>query len=236
MEALYLKDSYMKECDATVVDVRDGKYVMLDQTIFYPNSGGQPHDTGKLVRADGSEFKVVFAKKSEGNVSHEVDLPGLNVGDRVHCVLDWKRRYRLMRSHTAAHLLASVFHNDTGALITGNQLDLEKTRFDFDLENFDREQMRSCIAKTNELAKKGLNVKNYELPREEAMKIPGVVKLANALPPSISVLRIVEIAGADVQADGGTHVKNTSEIGELEMIKLENKGKTNRRLYFRIVP
>jgi misacylated tRNA(Ala) deacylase len=236
MEALYLKDSYMKECDATVVDVRDGKYVVLDQTVFYPSSGGQPHDTGRLVRSDGSEFSVLFVKKTEGRISHEVSPVGLNVGDKVHCILDWERRYKLMRSHTAAHLLASVFHSDLGALITGNQLDLDKTRFDFDLENFDRGRMEACIAKTNELAKKGMNVRSYELPRDEAMKIPGVVKLAGALPPSIAVLRIVEIEGADVQADGGTHVRNTSEIGALEIVKLENKGKTNRRLYFRITP
>jgi len=230
---LYLEDSYLKECDATVTSVKDGKYVVLDQTIFYPQGGGQPADTGRLVR-ENEEFKVVFTGKFSGETSHEVDRPGLNLSDRVHCILDWNRRYKLMRSHTAAHALATVLAQRTGALITGNQLDLDQTRFDFNLENFDRDVFLSCISEANRLFKRDIPVKWYELPREEALKIPGVIRLAKALPPDIPRLRIVEIVGHDKQADGGTHVRNLSEVGQIEFLRAENKGKNNRRVYYRL--
>ena len=230
---LYLEDSYLKECDATVTSVKDGKYVVLDQTIFYPQGGGQPADTGRLVR-ENEEFKVVFTGKFSGETSHEVDRAGLNLSDRVHCILDWDRRYKLMRSHTAAHALATVLAQRTGALITGNQLDLDQTRFDFNLENFDRDVFLSCISEANRLFKRDIPVKWYELPREEALKIPGVIRLAKALPPDIPRLRIVEIVGHDKQADGGTHVRNLSEVGQIEFLRAENKGKNNRRVYYRL--
>jgi Ser-tRNA(Ala) deacylase AlaX len=139
-----------------------------------------------------------------------------------------------MCSHTAAHALAAILERETGALITGNQLEEDKVRFDFNLENFSRELFQTYIDKVNELFKKDMPVKWYELPREEAIKIPGMTKLANALPPNIPVLRIVEIQGLDKQADGGTHVKNLKEVGAIEMIKAKNKGKNNRRVYFRV--
>ncbi|PIN84356.1 alanyl-tRNA editing protein AlaX, partial [Candidatus Micrarchaeota archaeon CG11_big_fil_rev_8_21_14_0_20_47_5] len=116
-EPLYLKDSYVKECQAKVVSVKDGKFAVLDANLFYPRGGGQPQDTGKLVRG-GEEFSVLFAGKFEGKISHEVDREGLKEGDSVHCILNWERRYRLMRSHTAAHTLATILNKKTGALIT----------------------------------------------------------------------------------------------------------------------
>jgi misacylated tRNA(Ala) deacylase len=234
-EALYLTDSYLKECEATVESVKDGKYVVLDRTIFYPKSGGQPSDTGKLIRAsDGANFVVVFAGKFDGRISHEVDKPGLGPGDKVKCAIDWGRRYALMRSHTAAHIIASVVNRRTGALITGNQLELEKTRFDFSLENFDREKLNEFVNETNEILRQDIEIKTYSLAREEAMKIPGIVKLAGALPPNIEILRIVEIPGVDIQADGGTHVKNVREVGQIEILECVNKGKNNRRVYFKL--
>lgn len=230
---LYLEDSYLKECDATITSVKDNKYVILDQTIFYPKGGGQPSDIGKLIR-DGEEFNIIYVGKFSGEVSHEIDRTGLEPGDKVRCYLDWDRRYRLMRSHTAAHVLTTIVTKRVGALITGNQLDLDQTRFDFNLENFDREIFLSCISTANQLFKQDIPVKWYELPKDEAMRIPGIIKLANALPPDIPTLRIVEIAGLDQQADGGTHVRNLNEIGQIEFIKAENKGKNNRRLYYRL--
>ena len=233
-EALYLIDSYLKECDATVESVKDGKFVVLDKTIFYPRSGGQPNDTGKLIRKGNEEFNVVFVGKFDGRVSHEVDKEGLGPGDRIKCVIDWERRYTLMRYHTAAHVIASIVNRSTGALITGNQLEVDKTRFDFSLENFDREQFNQLVKEANETLQKDIEIKTYSLPRAEAMKIPGIVKLAGALPPSIEVLRIVEIPGVDIQADGGTHVKNLKEVGQIEIVELVNKGKANRRVYFKL--
>lgn len=233
-KALYLEDSYLKECDATVVSVKDGKYVILDQTIFYPKGGGQPWDTGKMMKGDEA-YEVVYVGKFSGETSHEVDQPSLREGDKVHCILDWQRRYKLMRSHTAAHVFASLLCNGTGALVTGNQLGVEKVRFDFSLESYDREMVQKYIDKANELFRKDIPVKWYELPKEEALKIPGVIKMAEALPPDIPKLRIVEIVGVDKQADGGTHVKNLREVGQIKLLKTENKGKHNRRVYFKLL-
>lgn len=231
--ALYLEDSYLREYDACVVSAKDGRYVVLDQTIFYPNGGGQPWDTGKILKEDEA-FNIVYVGKFSGEVSHEVDRPGLGVGDRIRCVLDWERRYRLMRCHTAAHVFASLLCVGTGALVTGNQLEEDKVRFDFSLEKFDRETLEEYIDKANELFKRDIPVKWYELPREEALKIPGVIKMAEAFPPDIPSLRIVEIVGVDKQADGGTHVRNLREVGQIVLLKAENKGKQNRRVYFKL--
>ena len=228
---MYLEDSYLKECDAVVSSVKDDKFVVLDQTIFYPKGGGQPYDTGKIIRGNDI-FNVVYVGKFSGEISHEVDHPGLKAGDAVHCVLDWDRRYRLMRSHTAAHLFASLLCNGTGALVTGNQLELDKIRFDFSLEQFNPDILQKYVTETNSLLKKDTPVKSYELPREEALKIPGVVKMAEAFPPDIPRLRIVELVTLDKQADGGTHVKNLTEVGQIKLLKTENKGKNNRRIYF----
>jgi misacylated tRNA(Ala) deacylase len=228
---LYQEDSYMRECNATVVSVKDDKYVSLDQTVFYPKGGGQPHDTGRIIWGD-EVFNVVFVSKFSGEVSHEVDHPGLKVGDAVHCVLDWDRRYKLMRSHTAAHLFASMLCVGTGALVTGNQLEVDKVRFDFSLEKFDPQILEEYLDKANALLRTDTPVLWYELPREEALKIPGIVKMAEAFPPEIPRLRIVEIVGLDKQADGGTHVRKLNEVGQIKLLKTENKGKNNRRIYF----
>jgi Ser-tRNA(Ala) deacylase AlaX len=223
----------LKESLATVISVKDGKYVTLDQTIFYAKGGGQPYDTGKIIR-DTEVFNVVYVGKFSGEISHEVDHVGLQPGDNVRCILNWERRYKLMRSHTAAHVLAALLNKGTGALITGNQLEEDHVRFDFSLEKFDKALLEEYLAKANELFGTDVDVKWYELPREEAMKIPGVVKMAGAFPPDLPVLRVVEIVGVDRQADGGTHVRNLREIGKVELVKTENKGKNNRRIYFKI--
>ncbi|HUJ84913.1 MAG TPA: alanyl-tRNA editing protein [Candidatus Acidoferrales bacterium] len=232
-KTLFLIDSYLKESDAQVVAVNEGKFVVLDQTIFYAKGGGQPNDTGKIIK--GSEvYSVIYVGKFSGEISHEVDRPGLQVGDKVHLLLDWERRYKLMRSHTAAHVVASLLNQGTGALITGNQLEVDHIRFDFNLETFDRQILETFFAKANRFFGTDVAVKWYELPREEAMKIPGVIKMAGAFPPELPSLRIVEIVGVDKQADGGTHVKNLREVGQVELLKTENKGKSNRRIYFKL--
>lgn len=228
---LYLEDSYLQECDANVISVKEGKYVVLDQTIFYPKGGGQPWDTGKILKIN-EVFNVVYVGKFSGKISHEVDRDGLKEGDNVHCVLNWNRRYKLMQSHTAAHVFASLLCRGTGALVTGNQLAEEKIRFDFSLEKYSQEILTKYVNEANELLGKNIPVKWYELPRKEALRIPGVVKMAEALPPDVPKLRIVEIMGVDKQADGGTHVKNLKEVGQIKLLKTQNKGKHNRRVYF----
>ena len=234
METLYLNDCYLKEFEATIESVKDNKYVVLDKTAFYPNSGGQPYDTGVFIR-HGEEFPVVYVGKFGDVISHEVSKPGLKSGDKVNGKIDWDRRYILMRYHTAAHLLSEVIHKEIGARITGNQLNTDKGRIDFDLENYDRDKLIEYIAQANEIIQKELPVKTYFLEREEAFKNPDLFSLKNVLPPEVKELRIVEIEGFDTKACGGTHVKNIKEIGKIEFLKAENKGKNNRRLYFKLV-
>jgi misacylated tRNA(Ala) deacylase len=229
-----MRDSYLREWDATVESVKDGKFVVLDRTAFFPKGGGLPWDTGVMKRAgDGQEFKVVFTGKFDGVISHEVDAPGLQAGDKVHCSLDWERRYKLMRSHTATHTLCAVINRETKALITGNQLDVDKCRVDFSVEDFDRERFQQQVAKANEELAKNAPVKTYFVKREQAMAEPSLIKLADVshFPPG-EELRIVEITGIDKQIDGGPQVANTSEVGTIEIAGYENKGKANRRIYF----
>ena len=232
-KALYMDDSYLKEFEAVVESVKDEKYVVLDRTSFYPLSGGVACDTGVFVRGN-EEFPVVFVGKFDNVISHEVSKPGLKVGDKVTGKIDWDRRYKLMRLHTTAHLLSAVFHNKGGALITGNSIDVEKSRIDFSLEDFDRERIGEYVKLANELVQKGAEVKVGYIKKEEALKIPDMIKLANKMPPDIETLRTIEIVGIDKQADGGCHVSNIKEIGKIELLKLDNKGKNNRRLYYNI--
>jgi misacylated tRNA(Ala) deacylase len=234
MQILYLDDCYLKKFKATVESVTDDKYVVLDKTAFYPNSGGQPYDTG-VLKTDIEEFPVIFVAKFGDVISHEVSKQGLSEGDEVWGEINWDRRYLLMRYHTAAHLLSEVIHKETGARITGNQLTEEKGRIDFDLEAYDREALMEYIKKANEIIRQELPVKTYFLDSEEALNNPDFFSLKNKLPPEVKKLRIVEIQGFDTKACGGTHVKNVKEIGKIEFLKAENKDKNNRRLYFGIV-
>ncbi|MFZ5500551.1 MAG: alanine--tRNA ligase-related protein, partial [Candidatus Micrarchaeota archaeon] len=192
---LYLEDSYLKECDAAVVSAA-GKELVLERNLFYPKGGGQPSDSGSISTISGSQFRVLNVLKKDGRIVHELDREsGLKPGDKVHCRLDWERRYKLMRMHTAAHVLAATMHMELGALITGNQIEEDKTRFDFSMPGFDRARFDEIVVKANEALSSDTAIKVYSLPRDEAMRIPGVVKLAAALPPSITELRIVEIPG-----------------------------------------
>ena len=234
-EFLYLHNSYIKEFTAKVVSV-DELDVALDVTAFYPSSGGQPNDTGTLTVNDtDATFQVINVLKKNGEVIHVVDTDGLSVGDEITGEIDWDKRYILMRMHTAAHMLSAVFNKEDSVLITGNQLGTDKSRIDFNMENFDREKINRFISMANETISKNIPVETEFMKREDAMKIPDAVKLAGALPPNIPELRMVKIGDVDIQADGGTHVKNTSEIGKIELISVENKGKSNRRIYYTVV-
>lgn len=232
--ALYFTDCYLREFEAVVESVTDGKYVVLDKTAFYPVGGGQPHDTGWLIADGGKEYPVVFVGRVQGNISHEVAQPGLKAGDRVRGRIDWERRLRLMRFHTAMHIFCGRIFGEAGARITGNQLGLDASRADFELEQFDRERIREWERQTNALLAKHLPVQFKVLAREEALKIPAVSRLTFELPESVQQVRLVDVVGADLQACGGCHVNNTGEIGEIEVAKLDNKGKNNRRVYFRL--
>ncbi|GIU69677.1 MAG: alanyl-tRNA editing protein AlaX [Candidatus Woesearchaeota archaeon] len=262
MKAAYLKDCYKKEFISKIVFVsEDGLWVELEETYFYPTSGGQPNDEGFLIKVEDSknnsfdknidleeiknirysnlreieQFAVKDVLKKDGKILHNIVMPGLKIGDKVIGRINWERRYKLMRYHTASHVLSTVINIETGAEITGNQLYTDKARVDFSLENFDRELMNSFESKTNDIMKKNLPVSFRILEREDAFKIPGLVKLRKQIPETIREIRIVDIGEFDHQACGGTHLKNTSEIGSIKITELENKGKDRRRIYFKII-
>jgi len=220
---------YLREFDAMVVSVA-GQRVVLDQTAFNPRGGGLVSDSGTLAGQ-----RVAEVVKEGEEIYHVIELQDAMVaGTQVHGVLDWDRRYRIMKMHTAAHILSAVVNGETGALITGNQISPDESRVDFNLDDFDRDKMSHYIDKVNEAVARELEVKTFFMKREEALAAPGFVKLANAMPPSLEILRIVQIGDVDTQADGGVHVKNTREIGEVRGLRTDNKGKSNRRLYFTV--
>ncbi len=233
-KALYLEDMLLKEFDAEVVSVKDGKYVVLDQTAFYPKSGGIANDEGTLTR--GSDiFNVVYVGKFGGEISHEVDKEGLIPGDKVTGKLDWDRRYHLMRYHTAAHVLSGAFYKNLGAKITGNDIaSLDQGRIDFNLEQFDRSLIEEQVENSNKIIQEDHPVEVYYLDRSEVEKDPDLIKLAMGIPKGIKTIRIVDIKNFDRQPDGGCHIQSLKEIGKISVIKLVNKGKNNRRLYFTI--
>jgi misacylated tRNA(Ala) deacylase len=235
-ELIYQFDSYVREFKAKVVKVLDDGLV-LDRTAFHPRSGGVANDVGFIVK-DGSRYEVVDVLFRDDDVVHMVKggTSGINVGDEVLGVIDWGRRYRLMRLHTAAHIIAAIFYRDYKALITGGNVYPDYAYDDYSLETFDKSVFEDVIRKANEVVKSGVEVRIYWLDREEALKIPGIVKLASRMPPQVSRLRIVEIPGIDIQADGGPHVKNVSEVGEVVMVKVENKGRMRKRLYYTVRP
>jgi len=230
---LYMDNCYLKEFEATVESVKDDKYITLSQTAFYPLSGGVACDTGVFIK-DNEEFPVIYVGKFDNKISHEVSKPGLKQGDKITGKIDWERRYKLMRLHTAAHLVSGLFHKKTKALITGGNIEPEKARTDFSLENFDRQMIDDTIKEANELIQKDAAIKIYYMPREEALKIPDMIKLANKMPPEVEELRIVDLEGIDAQADGGPHIKSLKEIGKIEILKVDNKGKNNRRVYYTV--
>src|SRR5215471_8781328 len=227
---LYWEKPYSQDFSGNVVRV-DGAIVELDETLFYPRGGGVSPDTGIL-----QGLKVTETIKDGDRILHSLEAPpSFGPGQKVEGKIDWDRRYRLMKMHTAGHLLSAIFYR-ADCRITGNQIDVERSRMDFNLELFDRSQIEQYVNEANDLIRKDAPVKTYFLPREEALKDPQLVKLAEAAPPAEPTLRIVEITGIDKQADGGLHVANLKEIQGIKLLKLENKGKTNRRLYYDIAP
>lgn len=235
-DILCFKDSYLKEFQAKVIGVIEGKLILLDKTAFYYQSGGQPSDIGTLT-CDGEIYIVNHVGKKDGKIIHEVEKLGLKPGDFVKGQINWNKRYKLMRMHTAAHVISAIMHQQASALITGNQLDEEISRIDFALEQFNREQIEQYIEEASQYIKKNIPVKSYFISVEEAKKIPEISRLAVFDLNKIAVnnqIRIVEIQGLDKQADGGTHVRSLKEIGKIVLDRLENKGTKNRRLYFKL--
>jgi Ser-tRNA(Ala) deacylase AlaX len=227
-ELVYLKDSYLKELDAEVVQIGDG--VILDRTIFYAASGGQPSDFGKMV---GSLIYGVKDVAKQEEIVHKTDLLP-PVGEKLKLFIDWDRRYKLMKQHTSIHVVSSIAMREFGAMITGNQIYPEYSRIDFNFKDWNSDISRLLQKRVNEELLKNQDVSVLSMKREEILNMEGALKVDLRLLPPTSILRVVKIGDVDIQPDGGTHVKNTSEIGEIEIYKIENKGKNNKRMYFSI--
>ena len=237
-EFLYQNDSYLKEFTATIIDIdQEAGAVALDKTAFYPGGGGQPSDLGILLVENGnSEVKKVYSVKKVtskgGQVWHylEGELPV--IGTRVNGHLDWQRRYQLMRTHTAMHILCGVVWRDYGALVTGGNMEPLQGRMDFEFANLEKDLVQEIEEKVNLEVEQGREVVSKILPREEAFQIPDLIRTKiNLLPEGITHIRTIEIVGLDLQADGGTHVANTKEVGKMRIVDYKSKGKINKRIY-----
>ncbi len=227
-ELLYLHDSYLREFDATVTSV-NGQTVTLDQTAFFPSGGGQPSDAG-LLRWPGGEARVLDIKKDGASARHDLDGPVPSEGQIVRGVLDWDRRFAIMRHHSALHVLVGAVYHLFGALVTGGAIYPERARMDFSLEDLNKGRVTAIEAEANRVIGEHRRILARFVSREEFERSDLTRLARNLLPPEIREVRVIEIEGFDAQADGGTHVANTSEIGRLAVTKTENKGKTNRRL------
>jgi misacylated tRNA(Ala) deacylase len=234
-ELLYLFDHYLKEFDATILEISDSKTIVLDRTAFYPRGGGQPSDRGKLLLENGTTFEVIESSKGEGKVLHQISAEitdrQVPVGKRVHGVIDWDLRYKHMRHHTALHILSGVVFLKFNARITGGQIYPDRARLDLSLSDLSKERQTLIEEEMNKVVEKNSEVRTIWLDREEALKRSDLYRLsADLLPKGTEKLRIVEIVGFDAQLDGGTHVAKTGEIGKIKISKTENKGKENKRI------
>jgi misacylated tRNA(Ala) deacylase len=228
-ELLYLRDSYLKQFDANVSAVSE-LGVALDRTAFYPGGGGQPYDQGILHSGDKT-FKVARMKRKDGKIWHVLEEGQLEEGLQLTGELDWTRRYQLMRVHTAMHILCGVIWRDYGASVTGGNMEPLRGRMDFEFESLSKDLVEEIEEKINVEVEAARPIKIDILPREEAFQIPDLIRTKiNLLPPAIKEVRTVEIEGLDLQADGGTHVANTEEVGVIRIVDYKSKGAINKRL------
>lgn len=228
-ELLYHTDSYWREFKAVVTETTD-KGVVLDRTAFFPGGGGQPNDVGWL-EVDGERWEVPKVKRRQRRIIHYLDQALPAVGTTVKGVLDWDRRYALMRTHTAMHILCGVVWRDYGASVTGGKMKPLQGRMDFEFERMQKERAEEIEEKINAEVSAARPITIRILPREEAFQIPDLIRTKiNLLPEHIKRVRVVEIQGLDMQADGGTHVANTDEVGPLRIVDYMSKGRINKRL------
>src|SRR4051812_47481155 len=231
-DLLYLRDAYLTRFTATVTAV-DGQGVALDRTLFYPTGGGQPHDTGTLAGA-----AVVEVRKEGDEVWHTLadGAPAPAVGDEVEGEIDWDRRHRLMRTHTALHVLCGVIWNEWGKAVTGGNMEPLSARMDFEFDPLPEGFGATVEARVNEELAKGRPIEVSFLPRDVAMADPDLIRTkVNLIPEFVQEIRVVDIVGLDKQADGGTHVASTDEVGRIRVVKTESKGKANKRIRIEVL-
>jgi misacylated tRNA(Ala) deacylase len=226
----YLRDAYLREADATVTAV-EGDRVALDRTIFYPTGGGQPHDAGRL-----GDASVVDVRKEGDTVWHLVDGPVPSVGDDVHLSIDWDRRHALMRTHTALHVLCGVIWNEWGTAVTGGNMEPLSARMDFEFDPLPEGFGATVEKLVNAELEAARPIEVTFLPRETAVEDEDLIRTkVNMIPESVKEIRVVDIVGLDKQADGGTHVRTTDEVGRVRVVKTESKGKGNKRIRIEVV-
>ena len=231
-ELLFLKDAYLREFTATVAEVTDAGGVVLDRTAFYIGGGGQPFDTGTLADDAGAVYTVAKVGRAGGQIVHTLDGAGRPAaGAAVSGAIDWERRYLLMRTHTALHILCGVVWRDYGALVTGGDMRPGTARMDFELENMSAEFAGEVESRINaEVAQERDIVVDF-MARADADAHPDLIRTKiNLLPAGIREVRTIDISGLDLQADGGTHVHNTREVGHISVVGHESKGRINKRL------
>ena len=229
-DPIFHHDAYVRMFDARVT-ASDGNAIVLDRTAFFPGGGGQPCDVGVLACESGIERRVTGVRRRDGEIWHELDGTPPAVGEAAMGTLDWKHRHQLMRTHTALHVLCGVIWRDFGAYVTGGNMTPLAARMDFELERMsaDFAERVEELANAEIALARGISVRF--LPRDEAMAHPDLIRTKiNLLPEGISEVRVVDIAGLDVQADGGTHVADTSEVGRIRVVGHESKGRINKRL------
>jgi len=232
-ELLYLRDAYLRDFDATVTSVDEGgRRVSLDQTIFYPTGGGQPHDTGSL-----GGLRVVGVQKEDDEVWHTLDgdCPLPAGGDTAHGEIDWERRHQLMRTHTALHVLCGVIWNEWGTAVTGGNMEPLSARMDFEFDPLPEGFGATVEKLVNVEIAAARPVEVSFIRRSDAVLDEDLIRTkVNLIPESVSEIRVVDIVGLDKQADGGTHVRNTNEVGKVTVLKTESKGKSNKRIRIQV--
>ena len=228
---LFLRDAYVKDFNATIVSSED-VYIVLDQTLFYPEGGGQPTDQG-IIKSGSETWNVLKVRIRSGKVLHKLNRAGLTPGTQIKGQLNWDRRYSIMRYHTALHILSKVVFDEFGSEVTGNQIYPNRARMDFTMDKLTSERLELILENTHQVIEDARSVQIRFLTREEATKTlnPKFTRL-EMIPKSVTEIRIVDINGFNQDACGGTHVKNTKEIGHLSVTKTLSKGKLNRRIEF----
>jgi misacylated tRNA(Ala) deacylase len=224
-------DSYLTEFDAVVTRiVPEEGAVVLDRTAFYPGGGGQPPDAGHLA-----DVRVTRCRGAGEEIMHLLDGPAPELGAQLRGAIDWDRRHKLMRTHTAMHVLCGVVFRDYGALVTGGDMEPLRGRMDFEFARLEKKLVSEIEAAVNREIQAARDVRVQILPREDAFRIPDLIRTKiNLLPAAITEVRTVEIVGLDLQADGGTHVRNTMEVGHIRVVDHKSKGANNKRIYIEV--